>query len=86
MATYKLIKSTAWTASNGNTGTTLVLGYKGRVMTCNQADFTKITVATDTVTISEDVELVQTTYTDGLGVAQKGLKLMPKLDIMLADI
>ena len=83
MATFKLIKSTDWTSSNGDKGTTLVVAFQGRVFTCNQDDFSKLKISADkkTVDLGEVPVVTQESYVDAMGNTKIGLRLKPKCNL-----
>lgn len=83
---FKLIKTTEWTTTSGNKGTTIVVAYKGRVFVANAEDFAglKIDKAKNTVSFGEECEVVMDQYVTELGEVKKGLKIKPKMDLALS--
>lgn len=83
---FKLIKSTDWTSSKGNKGTTLTVAYKGRVFITQSSDFDKIKIddKTKTVSFGEELDVIAENYTTELGEVRQGLRLKPKMDLNLS--
>ena len=97
---FKIIKITNWTSTtNGSTGTTYVVAYKGRVFVVNSNDFAANEIiikgntagtatspaVNGTMEFGCKIEVVKSVYTDASGLPQQGLKIMPELGLSISD-
>lgn len=84
----KIIKSKAFETKQGVKGTFYTAAYKGRSFGVSTLSFEKGELTEDakaqTLTISVDVEVVQTTRTDDNDVTTTFKSIVPKLDLDLA--
>lgn len=83
---FKIIKSTDWTSSTGEKGTTYVVAYKGRAFVVNSNDFENLKEdkTAKTLKLGEPADVVREEYLDDLGDKKFGLRLKPKMDLDLA--
>ena len=88
MKNFRIIKSKDFNTDNVK-GTSYTVAYKGRVLNVSSLAFEAedLTVSTDKtiLSISCDIELVKSPYTNSVGETVQGVKIMPSLGLALSD-
>ena len=88
---FKIIKQKSFSFTNSEdvaeTGIAYTLAYKGRVFQASTLNFENNELKADgnKLTISGDIDAVKAPYVNSLGETVNGVKLMPKLDMVLSD-
>lgn len=91
MLKTKLIKSKAFTFQDTEgkdvKGVVHTVAYKGRALNINTINFEDkdISIVDKVLTINAEVDVVRDKYIDALGIECIGLKIMPKMDLVLSD-
>jgi len=90
MANFKIIKSKSFTfTQNGETisGTAYTLGFKGRAFNCSSLSFEEgdLIESNGVLEVKPKVELVPESYTNSVGQTVQGFKLMPVMDLNIAQ-
>lgn len=88
---FKIIKSKVFTFTDDKKveqkGTSYTVAHKGRVMNVSTLNFEEgdITTKDGILSIKGDVDAVKSTYLNSDMETVVGVKLMPKMDLVLAD-
>ena len=82
MTVFKLIKTKAWEASNGNKGTSVTVALNGRVFNLELTDFNSEDIKLDdkkqTCITTCKFDIVKESYEADMGDKRIGLKLKPR--------
>jgi hypothetical protein len=86
---FKLIKSKAFTFDSAGVetkGTVYTVAYKGRVFNVSSLSFDAdaLSVKDGVLAIKGECDVVAESYTNAIGELVKGLKLMPKMDLVIS--
>ena len=88
---FKIIKQKAFTFSDAKgteqKGVAYTVAHKGRAFQVSTLNFEEgqLSEAKGVLTIQGDLDAVKAPYTDSLGNSAVGVKLMPKMDLVLSD-
>lgn len=87
---FKLIKSKEFSFKNAQgadvKASNHIVAYKGRVFNLSTLNFEPkdFSIADGVLKLNVECDIVRENYTNGLGESQSGLKIMPKMDLVLS--
>lgn len=88
---FKLIKTKEFSFTNAQgaeiKASNHIVAYKGRVFNLSTLNFEDkdFTITGDVLKLNVECDIVRENYTNNLGELQTGLKVMPKMDLVLSS-